>query len=124
VKVLLIKLNDKELPNLDSQIMTAIFDCVYGINDYLDTNTKRLLKEKIFTDFIMVLLAHQQFNYWYRPDVTRELFPIFESTVGPMVRHSEDGTVLWLALGLAIKELYGINGEKLKGLLKTIKSRK
>jgi hypothetical protein len=121
--VLLIRTNEKELPYLDSQIMMAIFDCVYGINDYLDTNTKRLLKEKIFTDFILLLLAHQQFNDQYRPDRTKELFPLFESTIGPMSRHS-DGAGLWLALGLAIKELYGINGEKLKGLLKTIKPRK
>ncbi|MCL6570081.1 MAG: hypothetical protein K6T88_00160 [Bacillus sp. (in: Bacteria)] len=120
---MLIRMNEKELPYLDSQVMTAIFDCVYGVNDYLDTNTKRLLKEKIFVDFIMVLLAHQQFNYQYRPDVTRELFPLFESTVGPMSRHS-DGAGLWLALGLAIKELYGINGEKLKTQLKSIKARK
>jgi hypothetical protein len=120
---LLLRTNEKELPYLDSQVMTAIFDCVYGVNDYLETNTKRLLKEKIFVDFIMVLLAQQQFNYQYRPDVTRELFPLFESTVGPMARHS-DGAGLWLALGLAIKELYGINGEKLKTLLKSIKARK
>ena len=85
--------------------MTAIFDCVYGIDDGLTSHTKKLLKEQSFKDFIKLLLSFQEYNYHHRLEQTVKLFPLFEMTVGPMNRNS-DGTPLWLALGLAIEEVY------------------
>lgn len=32
--------------------MTAIFDCVYGINEGLKLETERLLKDDMFEDFL------------------------------------------------------------------------
>ena len=118
-----IRINEKGLFYLDAEIMTAIFDCVYGIDGGLEKNTKRLLKDSSFKDFIKLLLTFQDFNYRYRFEETAKLFSLFESTVGPMNRNS-DGTILWLALGLAIKELYGFRRETLKGLLKSVNIRK
>lgn len=103
--------------------MTAIFDCVYGINDYLEPETMQLLNDEMFQKFINLLLVHSDFNYRYRQGETAELFPLFESTVGPMEGNS-DGTILWLALGLAIKELYGLRNSTLKEFLKKVNIRK
>ncbi|MBU9711575.1 hypothetical protein [Evansella tamaricis] len=118
-----IRTNDNGLVYLNSRTMTAIFDCVYGINDHLEPETKKLLQEDMFHSFIKMLLAQQDFNYRYRFSQTAYLFPLFEATVGPMETNS-DGTTLWLAMGLAIKELYGLRRETLKGLLEKIKLRK
>lgn len=117
------KISDKGLIYLDEKTMTAIFDCVYGINDHLRPETKQLMNEKMFCDFVKLLIEQQNFNYRYRQENTAELFSLFESTVGPMERNS-DGTILWLALGLAIKELYGLRNSTFKGLLKNVKVRK
>lgn len=84
--------------------------------------TIKLLKEKSFEDFVKLLLIYQNFNYWHRFEQVAELFPLFEETVGPMERNS-DGTTLWLAMGLAIKEIYGLRRGTLKELLNCVKVR-
>lgn len=121
--MLSLRVNEKGLIYLDAEKMNAIFDCVYGISDGLNKNTKKLLKEEEFKDFIKLLLTMQNYNYCYRFEETAKLFPLFEFTVGPMEVNSE-GTTLWLALGLAIKELYGLRRSTLQGLLKEVKVRK
>ena len=65
----------------------------------------------------------QKYNYWYRSSEYVQLFPLFEGTAGPMERNSE-GTDKWLALGLAIKELYGLRLSTLESLLKMVTVRK
>ncbi len=117
-----VQLNDKELPYLDKDKINAIFDCVYGIEDTGEM-TKQLLQEPQFLDTVHLLLAMQKYNYQHRFLETAELFGTFESTVGPMERNSE-GTTLWLSLGLAIKELYGMRLSTLKGLLEQVTIRK
>ena len=118
-----LKYNEKGLYILDEYTMTAIFDCVYGMHDFLEPNTKLLLRDKQFKDFFHVLLMMREYNYRYRYYETVKLFPTFEATVGPMERNSE-GTAFWLALGLAIKELYGFTRAMLKELLGLVKIRK
>jgi hypothetical protein len=114
-----LRTNDRGLVYLNEETMTAIFDCVYGEDDYLKPKTIQLLKDEMFHEFIKLLLMQSEFNYRYRQGVTAELFPLFESTVGPMERNS-DGTTHWLALGLAIKDLYGLRNSTLKELLKKV----
>jgi hypothetical protein len=65
----------------------------------------------------------QNYNHWYRHSAYWPLFPLFEGTVGPMEKNSE-GTDMWLALGLAIKDLYGLRLSTLESLLKKITVRK
>ncbi|MBU9712826.1 hypothetical protein [Evansella tamaricis] len=113
--------NDKGLIYLDKQTMSAIFNCVYGVSENLKPETKKLLQDKQFHDFIDVLLALQEFNYRYRFAQTAELLPLFERSLGPMERNSE-GTTLWLALGLALKDWYGLRRETLSSLLDLIGS--
>lgn len=118
-----LRFTDRGLIYLDAEAMTAIFDCVYGIDGDLTVQTRRLLNEQGFEDFVKLLLSFQNYNYRYRVEQTIELFSLFEATVGPMERNS-DGTTLWLALGLAIKDVYGLRRETLKVLLDKIKIRK
>ena len=115
-----IRKNDKGLPYLDRKMMTAIFDCVYGTEGKLKTSTQKLLEDPFVKDFLQLLIMNQNFNYYHRQSACHELFWIFEKTVGPMERNS-DGTTYWLALGLSIKELYGMRNATLEELLKQVK---
>lgn len=117
------RLNDKGLIYLDKTILNAIFDCVFDIHDGLQPGTLKLLADQQFGEFMKLLKTFQDYNYHYRFEQTSELFPLFDSTVGPMERNSE-GTILWLALGLAIKELYGMRKDTFKGLLANLEIKK
>lgn len=107
--------NKRELPILDQKLLDLIFDGVYGqeFEQPLDEPVK---------DLLAVLYTLQGYNYRYRQGVCFDLYPIFKETVGPM--EQSEGTVLWLALGLAIKELYGMRNSTLKGLLAKVTVRK
>ncbi|WP_416828218.1 hypothetical protein [Ectobacillus polymachus] len=121
-----IKMNEQGLIYLDARMINAIFDCVYDFDEKgygIKPDTKKLLKDEQFKYFIQMVKAIQEYNYRFRFGPTSELFPLFESTVGPMERNS-DGTTLWLAMGLAIKELYGFRSKTLKDLLKTVNIKK
>ncbi|MEX3623291.1 hypothetical protein [Viridibacillus arvi] len=114
--------NDRGLPILNEVIATAIFDCVYGIEN-VSSETTKLLKDENFKLFIMALNAQQEFNYHVRAEQACELYTIFEETVGPMESNS-DGPIIWMALGLAIKELYGMRRSTLKEVMKMVEIRK
>jgi len=115
-----IKENEAGLIYIDEEIIQAIFSCVYGLNEK-DSKTKKLLKNEKFNDFMHMLLLMQEYNYRYRFSQFEELFPLFEETVGPMERNSE-GTSYWLAMGLALKDLYGFRNRTLKSLLIKLKN--
>lgn len=106
------KHNERALPVLDQQLLDRIFRHVYS-EDASD------ITEKELRDLVGVLLAMQKYNYGYRSTEYVQLFPMFEGTVGPMEKNSE-GTDMWLALGLAIKELYGLRRTTLESLLKKV----
>lgn len=108
--------NERELPILDQELLDAIFASVY------DGDAEHI-SDAPLGDFFNLIYTLQRFNYRYRPETCAALFPLFEETVGPMERNSE-GTTLWLALGLAIKELYGMRRSTLKNLLAQVTVRK
>ncbi|MBN2003837.1 MAG: hypothetical protein JXA21_10805 [Anaerolineae bacterium] len=110
------KYNERELPCLDSGLLDTIFKGVYG----KDCDA---IEDVSLKDFLVTLYTMQRYNYQYRPKACAALFPIFEETVGPMEINSE-GTTLWLALGLAIKELYGMRTTTLRALLAQVTIRK
>jgi hypothetical protein len=74
-------------------------------------------------EFIELLGHLQRYNHHYRTLQLIELLPLFEEAIGPMERNSE-GTDLWIALGLAIKELYGMRKSTLAGVLRQVTVRK
>lgn len=118
-----LKVNKENLPVLDAKTMTAIFDCVYGIEASHKKETTSLIEDEFFLYFINMLTSIQKFNYRYRQDNLADLYPLFERTVGPMETNSE-GTVLWLAMGLAIKETYGMRNGTLENLMKLVNLKK
>lgn len=118
-----LKVNKENLPVLDAKTMTAIFDCVYRIEESHKKETTLLLKDEFFLYFINMLSSIQEFNYRYRQENLADLYPLFERTVGPMETNS-DGTILWLAMGLAIKETYGMRNETLENLMKLVNLKK
>jgi hypothetical protein len=108
----IMKRNERSLPALDQKLLNIVFEHLYN-RDAEDLTDKEL------RDFVEMLLAMQKYNYRYRSSEYRRLFPLFEATIGPMETNSE-GTSMWLALGLAIKELYGLRSSTLESLLKKI----
>lgn len=118
-----LQMNKENLPILHAKTMTAIFDCVYGVEGSLHPSTKKLMEEETFQYFIKMLSAAQAYNYRFRNEQVGELFPLFERTVGPMETNS-DGTTLWLAMGLAIRETYNMRNITLENLLMLVGTRK
>jgi hypothetical protein len=110
------KRNERSLPILDEDVLNIIFEHVYE-------KDAESIADKELRDFVDLLLSIQQYNYWYRSSEYHQFFPLFEATVGPIERNSE-GTSMWLALGLAIKELYGFRIATLESLLKKVTVRK
>ena len=108
--------NDRDLPWLDPQLLDAIFEGVYTHGIPAD-----LAEEQ--RDLLHALYTMQAYNYAHRQRACAELFPLFEETVGPMEVNSE-GTTLWLALGLALKELYGMRNATLRELMLRVTVRK
>ena len=106
---------DRGLPYLDQQTLNIIFDGVYGM-DLKQVNDQR------FQDFLDILYRMQGHNYQYRQKAIWELAAVFADAVGPM--EQSEGTSMWLALGLAIKELYGMSRSTLKQVLALVSVRK
>ncbi|WP_456276552.1 hypothetical protein [Bacillus sp. AK128] len=115
--------NDKGLVYLDKKAINAIFDCVYGIDEHLSRSTKEMLKEPMFKNLVELLIKHKDFNYYYRQDQVRELFPLADQAMGPFEVNS-DGTTIWLSLCLGIKEVYGFRRETLSKVLELVEVRK
>ena len=118
-----LRVNQQDLIYLNERTITVIFDCVYGMDGSLRADSIDLLREPNFKDLVQMLNTMQEYNYRYRQDQLSDLFLIFDQTVGPMETNS-DGTVLWLAMGLAIKDLYRLRTETLAELLKLVKVKK
>lgn len=110
-----------DLPYLNQARLNCIFDHVYdsvGIN-----KGKTIFEDERLVDFFEMLKSMQNFNYRHRPNDTHPLFHLLNERVFNFERNSE-GTTLWLALILAIKELYGFSDEKLVSVLKQVSVRK
>lgn len=108
------------LPYLNPERLDIIFDHVYDtVGIY---NSKQNFSDEKLTDFITMLQAMQSFNHHHRPDDTRRLFYLLNGTFN-FERNSE-GTTAWLALILAIQDLYRFSDEKLVSVLKQVTVRK
>ncbi len=98
----------QNLPYLNQERLNKIFEHVYDIVSNAGNN--QLFDDERMKEFLAALLAMQSFNYRFRPDDVRELFFLMENDFS-FERNSE-GTTLWLALALAIKELYNFSDRK------------
>lgn len=103
------------LPFLDQERLNLIFEGVYDLPGDWESEDR-------IAALINTLRAMQQFNYRFRPDDTRCLFDLFDAQFN-FERHSE-GTMLWLALILAVQELYGFGESKLIEVMQQMTVRK
>ncbi len=110
------KLNEKFLPVLDKPLLDEIFAHVFnGDLTDVDAGQKR--------DFIQLLKGMQNFNFDHRQQALGEVVPIMEEMMGPFVTTSE-GPIWYFALGLALKELYGMRKETFRAVLRQVASSK
>lgn len=108
------KVNENMLPILNRKTLSLIFDSAYGIEDGIEDEQMR--------EFIEMLLTMQSYNKAYRFNAYAQLAGIFQETLGPFPTNTELPE-LWFALGLAIKELYGMRKSTLRALLLKVKVR-
>lgn len=108
------------LPSLNEALLNRIFDGVYIIvghsPEYERTADEH---EQALVD---TLYAMQKFNYRFRPNDTRRLFGLFDAQLHFEI--NSEGTTLWLALILAIQELYGLTDSKLIEVIRRVTIRK
>jgi len=107
----------KDLPYLNQERLDIIFERVYELKD-----EDKPFHEDRLNGFLVMIKAMQHFNHWYRPEDTRDLFDLMDPVFN-FERNSE-GTTMWLALILAIGELYGFSDQKLLEVMKQVKVRK
>lgn len=105
----------RNLPFLDQERLNLIFEGVYDSPGDFQTGDR-------IAALIGTLRAMQQFNYRFRPDDTLRLFDLFDAQFN-FERNSE-GATLWLALMLAIQELYGFSDPKLVEVIGQVTVRK
>ncbi len=125
---------------LNKAVLNAIFDCVYDVfpvdangmiifesnpdvHPSINKTTQSLLHNTRFQHFMRELKWRQDYNYRNRKEDCYPLFERFNQTIGPMETNSE-GTTLYLALGLALKEYYNLRNETLFRLMESVTIRK
>ncbi|TSA39379.1 MAG: hypothetical protein D4R63_09065 [Methylococcaceae bacterium] len=109
-------MHKSDLPYLTQDRLDYFFTAVY------DAEVPSPHKDAQIVALLTALKAMQHFNHFHRSNDTREFFTLLNDIFN-FERNSE-GTTLWLALILAIKELYGFSPEKLRELMKLVTIRK
>jgi hypothetical protein len=106
--------NDKGLPNLDRNLLNLLFDRVFDSENSEGSLAEQLGRNHL-ADFFRVIKALQYYNLNYRGNQARELFPLFDDAIG--MEMNSEGTLYWLAMGLAVKELYGMRNSTLRKII-------
>jgi len=104
------------LPALNGESLDFIFDHVYEMSGILGEGERE--KDCKLASLLGILKGLQRFNYDHRLDDAFELHQKAVVASGLELQSNSDGSVLWLAMLLAIKELYGLSNS---GLIKTIR---
>lgn len=98
------------LPPLDQVLLERIFDSVYiGYKQTPDPHIQALMD---------TLYAMLQFNFHFRPDDTGRLFGLFDTQF--KFGQNSEGTKIWLALILAVQELYGLTDCRLVEVMRSV----
>lgn len=108
--------NIKKLPDLTSENLNAIFKGVYQCvsrdqisEEFGDPQLQVLMK---------TLYGEQYRNYRERGEDTYRLFTVVNSLFN--FEPNSEGTTLWLALILAVQELYGLTDKKLLKVMRMV----
>ena len=109
------------LPELNGESLDFIFDHVYEIIDILGQGEKE--KNCMLANLLGILKGLQRFNYDHRLDDAFELHQRAVVPAGLELQSNSDGSVLWLAMLLAIQELYGLSNSNLIKVIQQISIR-
>ncbi len=105
------------LPALNGESLDFIFDHVYEIYGILGESKAQ--KDCKLPGLLEILKGLQKFNYDHRLDDAFELHQKAVIPSGLQLQSNSEGSVLWLAMLLAIKELYGLsNSSMIKAIRK------
>lgn len=99
------------LPALNGESLNFIFDHVYEIIGILGEGEKE--KNCKLASLLGILKGLQSFNYDHRLDDAFELHQKAVVPAGLELQSNSDGSALWLAMLLAIQELYGLSNSNL-----------
>lgn len=108
----------KQLPVLDVSTLDFILSHVYDTVNRPESQDERDNGvDERHRDLLSILLALQTFNYHHRMDEVGGVLTAATRS-GRRFQSNSSGTELWLALLLAIKELFGLNDGELTALLR------
>lgn len=110
-----VRQNDRQLPYLDRETLDIIFDNVYR-------DSHKNIKTAELHDLVTVLQQMQEYNYCYRTEMSWRIYPLLRDFMEFEI--NSEGTTLWLALCLVIKELYGMRDSTLQAIMKEVTVRK
>lgn len=98
------------LPPLDQELLQRIFDSVYiGCPPTSDPRIQGLVD---------TLYAMLQFNFHFRPEDTGGLYDLYDAYFN--FGSFPGGARIWLALILAVQELYGLSDSVMVELMQTV----
>lgn len=115
------KLKDS-LPELDDQTLDFIFDHVYdnfgmpGESQAPETGKR--------SDLLKILKALQEFNYHHRLNEIGDLYRLAAGPLSIDLNSNSEGSILWLAMLQAIRDLYNLSQKELKEAVGRIRVRK
>ncbi len=110
----------QNLPYLNQERLDVIFEHVY---DRLgDVKTERAFGEEKLDHLLRVLKTMQDFNLEHRPEDRYEVFRLTNKVFNFETNSGE--TDYWLALILAVKELYGFSNDRLVSVMEQVGVRK
>jgi hypothetical protein len=110
------------LPELDRQTLDFIFDHVYDICGMPGESQAPEVGK--LSDLLEILKALQGFNYRHRLDDACDLYPLVGGPLGLDCNCNSEGYFLWLAMLLAIDDLYELNDAGLTQAVHRISVRK
>lgn len=108
------KLNIIGLPYLDPPLLSVIFKVVHGGDTALAA-----IQDEPMRDYAAMLLLMARYNLKYRAIQLKKLVPILDEMADESESDPET-TALELGLILAIKELYDMRPDTLKGVLRQV----
>jgi len=120
------RINKNGLPALSSKLLNLVFGCVYRMPDEEEISKRSYLaplrnleENDQLMEYLHLIENMSLYNYRHRWKQYHDLYEIAVPILGSFETNSE-GTSLWLARILAIKELYGLTTDELKGVLRKI----
>ena len=115
------KLKDS-LPELDGQTLDFIFDHVYDIVGM--PGESQAPENGKLVDLLEILKSLQGFNYHHRLNEISDLYRLAAGPLGIDPNSNSEGSILWLAMLQAVKDLYNLSQKELKEAIGRIIIRK